>query len=171
MPSNPYSQKLLFPDCDPEPSRDRTASTFVDNMKLPVHRWFRYRRGFSAQWVESAIAEAQQAGDVAILDPFAGAGTTLLAAEKRGGSAYGVEAHPFVARVARAKLHYRSDPDAYLSLARKVKSQAARMRGLGAEYPPLILKCFASEVLEGLDHLRRSWEVLRTVPRQPNWFG
>ncbi|NET73595.1 MAG: DNA modification methylase, partial [Sphaerospermopsis sp. SIO1G2] len=26
------------------------SGTFADNMKLPIHRWFRYSAGFSAAW-------------------------------------------------------------------------------------------------------------------------
>src|SRR5262245_43271245 len=136
MPANLYSQRLLFPDCDVESAQDKTASTFLDNMKLPVHRWFRYSAGFSAQWVERVIADAQQSGPVTVFDPFAGAATTLIAAEKRDVQAYGVEAHPFVARVARAKLSYRSDATAYLQRAREVKRQARQFRELGCDYPP-----------------------------------
>lgn len=32
-----------------------TTSTFIDNMSLPIHRWFRYTAGFSAQWVEETV--------------------------------------------------------------------------------------------------------------------
>src|SRR5438046_210228 len=78
------SQGLLFPDAEEKPARDKTSSTFVDNMRLPVHRWFRYSAGFSAEWAASVIAEAKRFGEVTVLDPFAGAGTTLLAAEKLG---------------------------------------------------------------------------------------
>ncbi len=34
---------------------DEASSTFVNNMSLPVHRWFRYSAGFSAEWVESVL--------------------------------------------------------------------------------------------------------------------
>ena len=43
------------------PQKNRTAhasSTFIDNMCLPVHRWFMFSAGFSAQWVESVIRES-----------------------------------------------------------------------------------------------------------------
>ncbi|MEA5503685.1 hypothetical protein VB735_11310 [Halotia wernerae UHCC 0503] len=33
--------------------------TFTDNMKLPIHRWFRYSAGFSADWVERVITELE----------------------------------------------------------------------------------------------------------------
>jgi len=74
-------------------------------MKLPVHRWFRFSAGFSAQWVETAIALAKELGigNVTVLDPFAGAGTTLLAAEKIGVECYGIEAHPFVERASQSQ--------------------------------------------------------------------
>jgi len=157
VPARRYAQGVLFPTDAPAPNRDATSSTFVDNMKLPVHRWFRYSAGFSADWVERVIGAAQASGSVTVLDPFAGAGTTMLAAEQTGAVAYGVEAHPFVARVARAKLLYRSDHTAYRAHAREVKRQAARFSGLGCEYPALIHKCFSSETLAALDHLRRAW--------------
>lgn len=47
------------------------SGTFVDNMALPVHRWFRYSAGFSAQWVERVIKDWAIAKQQVILDPFA----------------------------------------------------------------------------------------------------
>ncbi len=154
------SQGFLFAETAEKVDRDKTSSTFVDNMRLPVHRWFRYSAGFSAEWAGSVIAEARRSAEVTVLDPFAGAGTTLLAAEKRGVRCYGVEAHPFIVRVAKAKLLYRSDPDEYLDRAREVRARANQLNGLGCEYPRLIHKCFSPESLEPLDHLRRAWEML-----------
>ncbi len=84
----------------------------------------------------------------------------MLAAEKTGVPSFGIEAHPFVARVARAKLLYRRDPHAYLDRAREVRARAGRLEGLGCEYPRLIRECFSPEALEALDHLRRAWEIL-----------
>jgi len=157
MEAHVPTQKFLFPEAEGSPLRDKTSSTFVDNMKLPVHRWFRYSAGFSSQWVESVIAEAQQAGSMTVLDPFAGAGTTLLAAEKMGAECYGVEAHPFVSRVARAKLFYRTDSAAFRERAKKMKTAALRMQGHTEGYPPLIQKCFSTQALTDLDRLRRAW--------------
>ena len=41
---------------------DRTSGTFVDNTRLTVRRWFRYSAGFSAQWVESVVADFARGG-------------------------------------------------------------------------------------------------------------
>jgi hypothetical protein len=152
------SQLLLFPADEESTVRDATSSTFVDNMALPVHRWFRYSAGFSAQWVESVIVKARQSGEVSVFDPFAGAGTTLIAAEKLGVASQGVEAHPFVSRIARAKLLYRSDPEAFLERVAKVKRLAQTMPADLKDYPPLIRKCFSDDSLCCLDSLRRAWE-------------
>lgn len=157
MARNGQSQLLLFPT-DEEPNiRAASSSTFVDNMALPVHRWYRYSAGFSAQWVEAVIDEARQSGAVAVLDPFAGAGTTLIAAESLGVPSRGVEAHPFVARIAGAKLLYHSEPQAFLKRAAKVKRLAQTVAASVSDYPPLIRKCFTDDVLACLDQLRRAW--------------
>jgi hypothetical protein len=135
-------------------------STFADNMKLPVHRWFRFSAGFSAQWVETVITKTKKQETVTVLDPFAGAGTTLLAAEKIGVECYGIEAHPFVARVAKAKLLYQTDLDAFIQHTTKVIRCAETLQGCVENYPPLIRKCFTNESLESLDRLRQAWEKL-----------
>src|SRR5256885_13688 len=93
---------------------DPATTTFVDNMRIPVHRWFRFSAGFSPVWVARVITEAARGRlGLRVLDPFAGSGTTLLAARTVGVASVGVEAHPFVARVAAAKLLCTSDPWAF----------------------------------------------------------
>lgn len=156
-----YTQELLFPIEQIQPNKVDASSTFLDNMRLPVHRWFRYSAGFSAQWVEQVIEAHQDAPETVVLDPFAGSGTTLLAAESAGVQCYGIEAHPFVARIARAKLRYRSNPTSYLTLATTIRKNAAHIRENLDSYPPLIRKCFTDESLKNLDRLRQSWEKCR----------
>lgn len=165
MAGNGQSQLLLFPNEEAPPVREETSSTFIENMALPVHRWYRYSAGFSAQWVESVIAEMQRSGPVTVLDPFAGAGTTLIAAEKLGVASCGVEAHPFVARIARAKLLYRSDSQKFLQRAEQVKRLAPNPTASVNDYPPLIRKCFTDDALACLDRLRRAWQ--ETDDRSP----
>lgn len=142
------------------PEKFDNFSTFADNMKLPVHRWFRYSAGFSAQWVEKVITKAKKLGQVTALDPFAGSGTTLIAAEKMGVECYGIEAHPFIFRVAKAKLLYRTDPDEYLAQIEKIINCAETLEGAVEGYPKLIRECFSDRSLESLDRLRQAWEKL-----------
>ncbi len=88
----------VSPEGDPEcgSAIAQRTGTFTDNMKLPIHRWFRYSAGFSADWVERAIGELNPQ---TLLDPFAGSGTVSVVADKLGVISYGVEAHPFVYRL------------------------------------------------------------------------
>jgi hypothetical protein len=154
------------------PVKADTSSTFTDNMKLPVHRWFRYSVGFSAQWVESVITHAKARGKVTLLDPFAGSGTTLLASEKLGVECYGIEAHPFIARIAQTKLLYRTDPDAYLDHIKKIIKYAEELQAFIDDYPKLIRECFSESSLECLDKLRQAWKYFddASAPSQLVWL-
>ena len=87
-------------------------------MRLPVHRWFRYSAGFSAEWVKWLLAE-RKGSELRVLDPFVGSGTTCLACDEMGVPSYGMEAHPFVHRVAQAKLSYATDPERFISKAER----------------------------------------------------
>jgi hypothetical protein len=126
-------------------------------MRLPVHRWFRFSAGFSAEWVEAVIRDCG-VDRPHVLDPFAGSGTTLLAAEKVGVESMGVEAHPFIARIALAKLAWRSDPKAYLNKVRGLRERAEKATPEIDSYPALIHKCYDAETLVKLDKLRRAFE-------------
>ncbi|MBZ5703345.1 MAG: DNA modification methylase [Acidobacteriia bacterium] len=154
------TQTLLFPLADADTSISlATSSTFVPNMGLPVHRWFRYSAGFSADWVESVINS--MSGPVKLFDPFAGSATTLLAAESVGVEGWGLEAHPFVYRVARAKLSWRSDPQDYLRKLEQLNRAANRIAPDLSVYPSLIRRCYGDEALTQLDVLRQAYEAVR----------
>jgi hypothetical protein len=102
-----YFSETLFPELEslPVEVRSERSGTFTDNLSLPVHRWFRYPAGFSALWVRQLLQRECNRGRRRVLDPFCGTGTVLLEAEYAGLEAVGLEAHPFLVRVAEAKLH------------------------------------------------------------------
>jgi hypothetical protein len=152
------TQSLLFADDAVPAVSDAAASTFVNNMDLPVHRWFRYSAGFSAEWAEAVIRQFKAAGPLRIIDPFAGSATTLLAAETERVESWGIDAHPFVARVARAKLQWRSSPEGYQRRAAELRRAAKAMSPEKSGYPPLIYKCYDDATLCDLDRLRRAYQ-------------
>ncbi|RUQ27957.1 MAG: DNA modification methylase [Candidatus Competibacteraceae bacterium] len=135
--------------------RSARSGTFTDNMKLPVHRWYRYSAGFSAEWVEQLIRELSPS---AVLDPFAGSGTTLLAAEAAGVLAYGYESHPFVARIATAKNHWNQIEGKLFDAAKELLNIAAQRPSpdMGV-IPDLLVKCYMPEVLQQLYALREAY--------------
>ena len=68
---------------------------------LPVHRWFRYREGFSPHLLEY-FADTKYR-----LDPFCGCGTTLLESAIHSRNSYGVELNPLATFITRTKTqHY-----------------------------------------------------------------
>jgi hypothetical protein len=156
------SQILLFPIESPAPNTSAGASsTFVGNMGLPVHRWFRYSAGFSAEWAEDVISDAAKLGPVRVFDPFAGSATSLIAAECVGAESWGIDAHPFVARIASAKLAWRTDPDAYRRKITELLDVASRVTPAIDHYPKLIRSCYDDDTLSRLDALRLGWEAVR----------
>lgn len=138
--------------------RASTSGTFSDNMKLPVHRWFRYSAGFSADWVRSVIRDHKPG---TVLDPFAGSGTTLLAAGQEGTESYGFEAHPFVARIARAKLSWNSSVKEFSSWAARVLKLAESTSPDVSGESSLILKCYTEDALKKLCAIRESFLMCR----------
>ncbi|VEB66114.1 hypothetical protein [Raoultella ornithinolytica] len=149
------------------------SGTFTDNMKLPVHRWFRYSAGFSAEWVNSEILKYQEeTGNKAIvLEPFTGSGTTNISADSLKVKSYGFEGHPFIARIAKAKqLWDTSIPDfdeagkTTLNYAMSIKSDTKIDR---YENDNLLGKCYSLESFEKLDRLKRAYEKLSTT--EPVW--
>lgn len=136
-------------------ARSARSGTFTDNMKLPVHRWYRYSAGFSAEWAEQLIRELSPS---AVLDPFAGSGTTLLAAEAAGVLAYGYESHPFVARIATAKTHWSQTEGKLFDATKELLNTAAQnqLPDMGV-IPDLLVKCYTPEVLQQLCALRDAY--------------
>jgi len=156
----PEQPRLFGGDEDTSPKRPTADSTFIENLSLPLHRWFRYSAGFSALWTREVIQQARQQGCSRVLDPFAGCGTVLLEGETGGLQAAGVEAHPFVARVAQAKLYWRVDPHEFRDYALAIVAQAREETGSIDRYPELMTKCFPPETLACLDTLRQGWEAV-----------
>ncbi len=80
------------------------------NEQAPVHRWFRFKEGFSAGLL-SRVLESEAdglTGVVTLLDPFCGVGTTLVSSQQISKAklkirAIGIERNPFIAFVARTK--------------------------------------------------------------------
>lgn len=138
---------------------NQRSGTFIDNMKLPIHRWFRYSAGFSADWVCALISERQAS---TVLDPFAGSGTVSIAADSLGVLSYAAEAHPFVYRLALAKTFWDANPDELLETALELRAKALEPYYHDADltHNPLLAKCYRESALIDLFKLKNSWAEL-----------
>jgi len=79
-------------------------SNAVDTLKLPRHRWYYYKEGFSPSLVENAIETSGIKKNDTILDPFNGSGTTTLTSSLSGYKSVGIEVNPFTAFLSKSKI-------------------------------------------------------------------
>ena len=68
----------------------------------------------------------------------------------------GIEAHPFVHRVAQAKLSYDADPDRFAAKAESAFRFAQKATTETEHYPEIIQKCYGMETLGYLDCFRQA---------------
>lgn len=157
------AQMALFQESISESSRRKTArsGSFLDNLKLPIHRWFRYSAGFSAQWVEKVLSDWEIGPENVVLDPFAGSGTVSIACDSMGISSYTSEAHPMVARILKAKGSWATSTGVLEGVFKKIVQKAKKIKANTGVYPDLVQRSYSSEALAELDQLRRAWEDVR----------
>lgn len=88
------------------PALTRSLVSFQANKTAPFYRWFKYREGFSTDLVSYFLDryKPKHSRVPRVLDPFAGAGTTLTTSRKRGWEATGIELLPVGAAAIRARL-------------------------------------------------------------------
>ena len=82
---------------------------FQEAYKTPVQRWYPYREGYSTDLVTSFIKNLNIKG--AVLDPFSGSGTTLLAARQSGLESVGIEVNPISVLVAESENESYNETD------------------------------------------------------------
>lgn len=144
-------------DLEPEIDEQNYTATFAGNMSLPIHRWYRYTAGFSAAWANEVIKKEKLNGRKNVIDPFAGSGTVLLEAEFENVSSFGIESHPYIHKIADAKLSWNFSADDFKEGCLAFLQRAKRKKCKEREYPKLILNCYPAEILEKLETLRQTW--------------
>lgn len=71
-------------------------STFLAGLARRVHRWFRLTPSFGPDLVQHVLTSTNTSPHSHVLDPFAGAGTTLIEAKLEGHHAFGFEINPLL---------------------------------------------------------------------------
>lgn len=84
----------------------RLSTNTLSNSKR-IQRWGNFIAGFSIEFVEQCLSGMKPESKPGfILDPFAGCGTTLVAAKNLGFSTVGYELHPVFHAISSGKLHH-----------------------------------------------------------------
>jgi site-specific DNA-methyltransferase (adenine-specific) len=131
-----------------------TAVNFSGSYQQPVHRWFRYREGFSPSLME-LIREGER-----VYDPFCGCGTALVEAARKRVAAVGTDVNPLAVFVAATKSGDYSEKD--VRQFERIARLACNEDYGRAEPPrmPLLPKLFLPAVL---DELLRIKAVIETA--------
>jgi DNA modification methylase len=80
--------------------------TAKDNLKSPVHSWYKFTAGFSYKLIDTLIESKELDSQSVIFEPFAGCGTTLVQAQKKQIKAVGNEGQTFMYDIIKAKLNW-----------------------------------------------------------------
>ncbi len=132
-----------------------------DNMNSAIHNWYKFTAGFSYKFIDLVVDDMDKSPDC-IYEPFAGCGTTLVAAQKKRIRSIGNESQQLMCDVINAKLNWDIDTrvcKAYID--RVMNDVASRMsEDISAEYNPLLLDLYDQVTLKELYLVRDS---IRTI--------
>lgn len=134
------------------------APTFFDSKRSPIHRWFGIVPGFScASVLEAFLQNNVITESKTVLDPFAGCGTTIVAAKAIGLKSIGIEAHPLFAFIARTKTFWDfqdrnliEETNAFVSRVSQMQPQQYSLWN----QPQFVTKLYDEETLGELIMLR-----------------
>jgi hypothetical protein len=132
----------------------RGPITFRSNENLPLHRWWPFVQGYSAEFVGAVIDGAGLRPGATVLDPFAGSGTTLVEARRRGARARGTELLAPAVLAARVKTAFELDPTAIGRAADRVLREAERRAPGPLPFLRETERQFAPATLAALTRLR-----------------
>jgi tRNA G10 N-methylase Trm11 len=127
----------------------------------PIHRWYVFPHSFTSELVDALITEWGLTPEDCILDPFVGAGTTLLAAKTKGIPADGYDLSPlsiFVSNIKSTVYDHKALVKAYSRL--KELLDPSNWDGAAKEYPLLIKKALPGRLLGAFDYI---WQQIGNI--------
>jgi len=128
--------------------------TFRGNEGEPVHRWWPYVQGFSAEFVRGVLDAAALDAGARVLDPFAGSGTTLVEVRRAGTTGWGTELLAPAVLAARVKTHFELSGSELRSIALRTVVQARRRSEGRLPFLKETTRQFDAEALRDLTRLR-----------------
>lgn len=137
----------------------------------PIHRWYVFPHSFASELVHALIDEWGLTSKDHILDPFAGAGTTLLAAKEKGIPATGYDLSPLAVLATRVKIaNYKAIRLKDLWSRLRLAIQPARWNGAAKEYPDLVRKALPGELLGAFEAVDRGIAGLHASEAERDFF-
>jgi hypothetical protein len=137
----------------------------------PIHRWYTFPHSFTHQLVDALSEEWGLGASDLLLDPFVGAGTTVLAARFRGISAVGHDLSPLAVFVSRVKSAGHKPEDVQSAWERLLpRLRPAKQRGTYGRYPALVTRALAPEILGAFEGINSSVARMRCAESTKQLF-
>jgi len=137
----------------------------------PIHNWYVFPHSFTRELVHGLMEEWGLGPMDRVLDPFVGAGTTLLAAKERGIPATGYDLSPLAVLVTRVKitnydLHHLTK--IWQILQQSIRSM--RWNVVTKKYPELVEKALPGKLLKTFDAVARLIDNLSCSSPERDFF-
>lgn len=138
-----------------------------DNLKSPVHNWYKFTAGFSYKFVEEIIylENLKFNKGSEIFDPFAGCGTTLVSSQKEGINAIGNEGQSFMFDIIRAKLNWKIDEESFNNnlqlILDNLKGDKHNMDSVYIAHP-LLTSLYENSILKDLYSIKNSLNLIHS---------
>ncbi len=162
--SSTISTLTKHPTPDAFPIEDRTnwrAWVIPEQLRYEsIHRWFVFPHSFSHQLINALISEWDIKPPDILIDPFVGAGTSLVAAKSLGVSAIGYDISPLSVFVTNVKLSSYNKEIASKLWKKLSKNLKSRPSPHFEHFPELITKAFPGRALDILAHIRREIDLI-----------
>lgn len=137
----------------------------------PIHRWYVFPHSFTSELIHALIDEWDLGPNDRILDPFAGAGTTLLAAKEKGIPASGYDLLPLAVLTTRAKIANYSVSrleEAWRMLEQTLNP--THWHGASRVYSELVKQALPGRLLGAFDAIARQIDCLRCSSIERDFF-
>jgi len=125
-------------------------------LSKPIHRWFTFPHSFTSELVHSLIDDWSLSRQDSVIDPFVGAGTTVLAAKEREVPAAGYDISPLAAFVSSVKTRTYDDVCSLGSAAKELDdriSEPPKKRST-SEYPAIVRRALPGRILPTMANCR-----------------
>ena len=136
-----------------------------------IHRWYLFPHSFTGELVQVLIDEWGLKAQDCILDPFVGAGTTLLAAKERRVPSIGYDLSPLAVLSANTKVAAFSRErleTVWHALADEIGKD--RPRAMRRRYAELVEKALPGGRLAALDHIAQCIEKVECSLAERDFF-
>lgn len=140
---------------------DVNIGSAKDNMNSAVHNWYKFTAGFSYKFIDLVVDDMEKKPEC-IYEPFAGCGTTLVAAQKKRIHSKGNESQQLMCDIINAKLNWDIDSKICLEYINTILERTISLsdKDLSDEYNDLLCDLYDAETLRCLYLIRDSIRLL-----------